>query len=220
MFVNLYIPSEYEELKRIPGGGLTLIRGEPESYYYLVGRYILFNHCMNGGRTLYIALDENIEDIRESMATLGMNINVFEANRQWVFMDLYSKRIESFTEKELLKYVQNGFWTALDSLSTFLLEFIQVENTISFIKHLSSIFRLSNGLHIAYVIPSLHDVRINVLLKQAADIVMDCSYSEEGGTISRLLKIIKIKRRPFHGIMIPFIITSYGISFEITTRLA
>jgi KaiC/GvpD/RAD55 family RecA-like ATPase len=218
MSISLYIPSE--ELKRIPGGGLALIRGEPDSYYYLVGRYILFNHCRNGGRALYVALDEDVEDIRESMASLGMNPSVFEAAGQWVFMDLYSKPIENFPEEDFLKYVQNGFWTALDSLSTFLLEFIQPENIMMSIKRLSRIFKLSGGLHLAYIVPSLHDARTNIILQQIADIVMNTSYSEGGGEITRFLKIVKIKRKPYQGVIIPFMITSYGITFETTTRLA
>jgi KaiC/GvpD/RAD55 family RecA-like ATPase len=217
MFVNLYIPSE--ELKRVPGGGLALIMGEPDSYYYLVGRYILFNHCRGGGRVLYVALDEDVEDIRESMASLGMNINVFEAAGQWVFMDLYSKPTGNFPEEEFLKYVRNGFWTALDSLSTFLLEFVQSEDVKMFIKRLSRIFKLSGGLHLAYVVPSLHDSRTNIVLQQIADIVMNTSYSEEGGGIARFLKIVKVKRKPYQGVIIPFMITSHGIAFETTTRL-
>lgn len=154
------------------------------------------------------------------MAAMGMNVSFYEVSGQWVFTDLYGKNSSAFNENDFIKYVKNGFWTALDSFSTFLSEYVSAESLMVPIKRLSYVFRLSTGLHFAYLIPDLHDVKLNVFLQQVADVIIDISYSEVGGTITRFLKITKIRRKPYQGIIIPFTITGYGLSFETVTRLA
>jgi len=214
------IPSIDDELRGVPAGSLIMLEGSPLSYANLVARVILSSRSTLGERSTYFVLDEDYDDVRDSMSSLGLRIYAFEASGVWFFMGREDKPLgESFNE--YLKRIEEGDWTCVDTFSTLVNSLCKDDRELmQLISDFKDASRVGGGLHFLIVIPAMHVPRQLSIIRNMADMVIKVSYKESGNSYVRYLKVVKSKRRPHQGLIVPFSITRTGIVFESVTRIA
>lgn len=217
--LRLNIPVIDDELKGIPSGSIIAIEGSPLSYADLIARCILANRAYLGEKVVYFVVDEDVDDVRASMLALNLRIQALEASGIWSFIDKSSGELQE-TFSSFLNDVRGGASSCIDTFSSFVTYACKSENEIiEVLWKLKSASKIGGGLHMLVVIPTMHKARQLDLIRSKVDVVMKVSYEETGSSYTRYLKIIKIKKRPHQGVVIPFTITRSGIVFESVTRI-
>ncbi len=78
---------DYVAMGGLPRGRATLIKGGSGSGKTIFGCQFLANGVRLGEGAVFVALEESPEDIRVNMAGLGMDIQSWEAEGRWTFVD-------------------------------------------------------------------------------------------------------------------------------------
>lgn len=218
--LRLNIPSIDDELRGIPSGSLIALEGSPLSYANLIARVILSSRSTLGERVTYFVIDEDFDDVRDSMASLGLRIHAFEASGVWSFIGEPEKPLhEHFNE--LLNRIKAGDWTCIDTFSSLVNSLCKnEEDLVNMLADIKRASKTGGGLHMLIVIPTMHSPRQLSIIRNKIDIVIKVSYREAGNSYIRYLKVVKSKRRPHQGIIVPFSITRTGLVFETVTRIA
>lgn len=217
--LRLNIPVIDDELKGIPSGSIIVIEGNSLSYADLIARCILANRAYLGEKVVYLVVDDEVDDVRASMLALNLRIQALEASGIWSFISKPNGGLqEAFSS--LLNDVRGGASSCIDTFSSFVAYACKGEDEmLEVLWKLKSASKVGGGLHILLVIPAMHKARHLNLIRSKADVVMRVSYEETGSSYTRYLKIVKIKRSPHQGVVVPFTITRSGIVFESVTRI-
>lgn len=217
--LRLNIPVVDDELRGIPSGSLLIVEGTPLSYADVIARLLLANRAYSGERVIYFLVDDDVEDVRDSMLALGLRIQSLEVSGAWTFINKSNKQLQDLFD-HLLNEVKQGSSSCIDTFSSFVTQTCKDENEVVEVLHkLRSASRVGGGLHILIVVPTMHTARQLDLIRSKADVVMRVSYKESGNSYIRYLKIVKVKRKPHQGIVVPFTITKSGVVFESVTRI-
>ncbi|MHC1600783.1 MAG: RAD55 family ATPase [Candidatus Nezhaarchaeales archaeon] len=218
--LRLNIPSIDDELRGIPSGSVIALEGSSLSYANLVARVILSSRSTLGERVTYFAVDEDFDDVRDSMTSLGLRIHAFEASGVWSFIGEPDKPLrEHFMT--LLGRIKDGDWTCIDTFSSLVNNVCKdEEDLINMLNDLKRASKAGGGLHLLIIIPVMHIPKQLSIIRNKVDVIIKVSYKEAGNSYVRYLKVVKSKRRPHQGIIVPFSITRTGIVFETITRIA
>ncbi|MEM4576733.1 MAG: ATPase domain-containing protein [Candidatus Nezhaarchaeales archaeon] len=217
--LRLNIPVVDDELRGIPSGSLVVIEGSPLSYADVMARLLLANRAHSGERVVYFLVDDDVEDVRDSMLALGLRIQTLEVSGAWTFISRSNESLQDlFTS--LLNDVKQGSSSCIDTFSSFVAHTCKDDNEVVEVLHrLRSVSKVGGGLHILVVVPTMHTARQLDMIRSKVDAVMKVSYKESGNSYVRYLKIVKVKRKPHQGIVVPFTITKSGVVFEFVTRI-
>jgi KaiC/GvpD/RAD55 family RecA-like ATPase len=176
------------------------------------------------------------------MKQFSWNIEKYEKSGNAEFIDAYTPRFlnilpaelqRKMSPKEFLKQsidpisqlkntiTQNHgpkYRGVLDSISYFLRTY-DINSVIEVIELMSSIGKLTGGIHLVLVGAGLHDdITINTL-KYMSDGVIEFYVKERGSQIERGLVIRKMRGLIVPNRSISFEITSKGLELETTTRV-
>lgn len=219
--LRLNIPVIDDELRGLPSGSVIAIEGRPLSYADLIARHILANRAYLGEKVIYFAIDDDVDDVRDSMLALNFRIQAFEASGLWSFIDKSKGQLQDLFNLLLDNVMRGGFSSCIDTFSSLVTSACKSEEEmLEMMQKLKSASKIGGGFHILLVVPTMHKTKQLDVIRSRADVVMKVSYEESGNSYIRYLKIVKIKRRPHQGIVVPFTITRSGIAFESVTRIA
>jgi len=226
----------------IPPGTTLLLIAESGAGAEIFTKQFMYGGLLKDENAFYFASDHSISEIRGDMKQFSWNIEKYEKSGNAEFIDAYTPRFlnilpaelqRKMSPKEFLKQsidpisqlkntiIQNHgpkYRGVLDSISYFLRTY-DINSVIEVIELMSSIGKLTGGIHLVLVGAGLHDdITINTL-KYMADGVIEFYVKERGSQIERGLVIRKMRGLIVPNRSISFEITSKGLELETTTRV-
>lgn len=226
----------------IPPGTTLLLIAESGAGAEIFTKQFMYGGLLNSEDTFYFSTDHSVSEIKADMAQFGWDIEKYERTGNVEFIDAYTPRLigvipmelqKKMSPKEFLKARTDPlsqlkttitqtrgpkYRGVLDSISYFLRTY-DLNSSIEVIELMSSISKLTGGIHLVLVGTGLHDdITINTL-KYLADGVIEFYVKERGSQIERGLVIRKMRGLIVPNRSISFEITSKGIELETTTRV-
>lgn len=226
----------------VPPGTTLLILAESGTGAEVFTKQFLFGGLLNGENAYYFSSDHSISEIKKDMRQFGWDIEKFENEGKATFIDAYNSRFFNVLPPELRNRVSakdflkkgtdpfnqlkativqnhgNKYRMVIDSISYFLRAY-DMNSVIEVIELMSSIGKLSGGIHLVLVVSGLHDeITVNTM-KHLADGVIELAIKERASQIERVLVIRKMRGLIVPNKTISFDITTKGIELETTTRV-
>jgi flagellar protein FlaH len=226
----------------IPPGTTLLVLAESGAGAEIFTKQFLYGGLENGEDGYYFSSDHSIPEIREDMKQFGWDIEKYEQTGKAHFIDAYNSRFfnvlpselrNKISAKDFLKQgtdpfnqlkssvIQNHgtrYRMVIDSISYFLRAY-DMNSVIEVIELMSSIGKLSGGLHLILVVDGLHDdITINTM-KHLADGVIELYVKDRSSQIERGIVIRKMRGLIVPNKSISFDVTLKGIELETTTRV-
>lgn len=226
----------------IPPGTTLLILAESGAGAEIFTKQFFYGGLENGEDACYFSSDHSITEIKEDMKQFGWDIEKYEHMGKAEFIDAYNSRFFNVLPPELRNKISakdflkqgtdpfnqlkgiviqnhgNKYRMVIDSISYFLRAY-DMNSVIEVIELMSSIGKLSGGIHLILIVNGLHDeITINTM-KHLADGVIELYVKERASQIERILVIRKMRGLIVPNKSISFDITPKGIELETTTRV-
>ncbi|MDF1556960.1 MAG: RAD55 family ATPase [ANME-2 cluster archaeon] len=226
----------------IPLGTTLLLIAESGAGAEIFTKQFMYGGLLKGEKAFYFSSDHSISEIRSDMNHFGWNIEKYEQSGNAEFIDSYTPRFvnilpmelqSKMSPKEFLKHntdplsqlkntiTQNHgpkYRGVLDSISYFLRTY-DMNSVIEVIELISSIGKITGGIHLVLVGAGLHDdITVNTM-KYLADGVIEFYVKERGSQIEHGLVIRKMRGLLVPNRSISFEITAKGLELETTTRV-
>lgn len=237
------IPALDDRLKGLPSNSVILLLGDAGSGFDVFLHQILYQRKLGGSQILYVSLDRSREEIEYDM-------NIYKwTTKDWDFIDLSPgaenkgnqtssmswnmdsvnlvshdliRRLEETKQKARHKalHTEIRLDSAINSLSSMLLNADSERSVLSFLNEYSSTIRDTNGFHFLTVLRGVHGEPTERLLMHMADVVLEFLTVREGNDYTRVLGIKKMR-----GIvappstLFPLEFTDQGILPVTTTRV-
>lgn len=104
-----------------PASSNILLSGPPYSSKLLVANQFIANSLYSGSPTIIVSLDRDIRILRESLETLGVNVQAYEQKGMLKFVDAYSRNIQMESNDNKAAIIENAgnmslFLKTMDSL--------------------------------------------------------------------------------------------------------
>ncbi|RLF24881.1 MAG: hypothetical protein DRN15_01200 [Thermoprotei archaeon] len=216
--VKLGIPGLDERLGGIPDGSLLLIIGDAEAPFHLIARQSLFNKALEGGKVVYVNIDESKDDIVSEMESLHWVLRPLEVSGNWTFINCEARpeRAFAFLETRFREVVSKGAWTCIDTFTSLLN--LDRRRALSLLSLMLKIVR-SGGIHYLLVVKQFHEEEVLDRLKYMCDVVMEVELPRDIRRPLFLLRVPKIRRKPFSGLVVSFTVDERGVVIETLTRI-
>ncbi|MBE0523065.1 MAG: signal transduction protein [Methanosarcinales archaeon] len=226
----------------IPAGTTLLVLAESGTGAEIFTKQFLYGGLENGEDGYYFSSDHSIPEIREDMKQFGWDVEKYEHTGKANFIDAYNSRFfnvlpselrNKISAKDFLKQgmdpfnqlksslIQNHgtkYRMVIDSISYFLRAY-DMNSVIEVIELMSSIGKLSGGLHLILAVKGLHDDLTINTMKHMADGVIELYVKDRASQIERGLVVRKMRGLIVPNRSISFDITPKGIELETTTRV-
>jgi len=225
----------------LPGTTLLLL-GDPG-----IGSEVFAHQFVSGGLesgecAFYFSTDHPINELRDNMHRLGIEVDKYEKKEKLLFIDAYTPRFISILPPELRNEVsdkeilQKGvdslnqlkmaieadygkkYRGVIDSLSFFLGNY-DVKDVSDAIETMSSIGKMAGGSHLLLMTRGMHDAATENTMKHLADGVIELFFKERGNELERMLVVRKMRGMLTPNKMMPFTIGPKGIDLEVMTRV-
>ncbi len=236
-----------KSLDAVLGGGVLpgttiLLLGESGVGAEVFADQFVFGGLENGENAFYFSTEKHMEGIKDNMARLGFDVQKYE--KKIDFIDAYLPRFAEALPSTLTKgtSVQNiiGKSIGVDQLSTlksvierdhgkkyrgvidsisFFLRNYELEMVTDIVEVMSSIGRLSGGLHLLLMTRGIHDTIAENIMKHVAGGVFELFTREKGDRLERSIIIRKLRGMPTPTRIFPYNIEHTGIELDTTTRV-
>src|SRR5437867_5072416 len=205
-------------------------------------RQLAVNMLEKDFRVLYYAIDESAEDVREGVASYGINVPKYEEEGRLAFIDIFALGVERLAEAYpveeperivdstfkfsdlvaqgrsfTLKHLGKKQFVIMDSLTPFFL-MVEAKRVFQFGQVLKYATRFARAIGIAVLHTKVLNETIENAMVSFADVVLQLEkkrppdLSSPGGT----LKIVKLGKSKVPLTAYPYEITSQGIEISQT----
>lgn len=204
----------------IPDKSVILMMGEPGSGHDTFAQQVLYQHALKGGKVAYITTLRSPPIIREDLEVFGWKVQPLEKAGQWTFIEVHTQKVLEAIRKEISSKIRGGCWTLVDSLSYLVLTSEELQPVLEAVELLLSNTRKHGGIHFLLLTQNMHDHRTEVALQHLVDGVIEFTAVDTGRGTDRQTRIKKMKRAVYASRLIPFNITTRGITIETAIRVA
>lgn len=226
----------------IPPGTTLLLIAESGAGAEIFTKQFLYGGLNSGESAFYFSSERSIEEVKADMKHFGWDVSKYEETQMVKFIDAYTPRFinilpqklrSRISAKEFLKAGfdplnqlkttvsqnhESRYRGVIDSISYFLREY-GLNSVIEVIELMSSIGKLTGGIHLIVIGAGLHDdITLNTV-KYLTDGMIEFYVKERGSQIERGLVIRKMRGMIVPNKFIGFDITHRGIELETTTRV-
>jgi KaiC/GvpD/RAD55 family RecA-like ATPase len=226
----------------IPPGTTLLLIAESGAGAEVFTKQFLYGGLESGESAFYFSSDRSIVEVKADMKQFGWDIGKYEETQKVEFIDAYTPRFvnilppelrNKITAKEFLKAGfdpfnqlkttvsqnhESKYRGVIDSISYFLRAY-DLNSVIEAIELMSSIGKLTGGIHLIVIGAGLHDdITLNTV-KYLTDGIIEFYVKERGSQIERGLVVRKMRGLIVPNKSISFDITHRGIELETTTRV-
>ncbi len=226
----------------IPPGTTLLLIAESGAGAEIFTKQFLYGGLNCGESAFYFSSDRSIEEVKADMKHFGWDVSKYEETQMVKFIDAYTPRFINILPPELRskisakEFLKAGFDPlnqlkttvsqnhesryrgVIDSISYFLRAY-GLNSVIEVIELMSSIGKLTGGIHLIVIGAGLHDdITLNTV-KYLTDGMIEFYVKERGSQIERGLIIRKMRGMIVPNKSIGFDITHRGIELETTTRV-
>ena len=233
-------PTGIKTLDDLLGGGIPRpsamgIMGAVSSGKSSLVRQLAVNMLQRDFRVLYYAIDESAEDVRESVATYGIDVAKYEAEGRLAFIDIFALGVERLAEaypvEEPEKIVDSTFkfsdlvaqgrsftlkhlgkkqFVVMDSLTPFFL-MVEAKRVFQFGQVLKYATRFAKAIGVATLHTKVLDETIENAMVNFADVVLELERKKTPEGISRggTLKLVKLGKTQ---------VSSRGYYYEMTPQ--
>jgi len=226
----------------IPPGTTLLLIAESGAGAEIFTKQFLYGGLNCGESAFYFSSDRSIEEVKADMKHFRWDVSKYEETQMVKFIDAYTPRFinilppklrSRISAKEFLKggldplnqlkttvsqNHESKYRGVIDSISYFLRAY-GLNSVIEVIELMSSIGKLTGGIHLIVIGAGLHDnITLNTV-KYLTDGIIEFYVKERGSQIERGLIIRKMRGMIVPNKSIGFDITHRGIELETTTRV-
>ena len=226
----------------IPPGTTLLLIAESGAGAEIFTKQFLYGGLNSGETAFYFSSDRSIAEVKADMKHFGWDISKYEETQMVKFIDAYTPRFinilppklrNRMSAKEFLKAGldplnqlkttisqnhESGYRGVIDSISYFLRAY-GLNSVIEVIELMSSIGKITGGIHLIVIGAGLHDdITLNTV-KYLTDGMIEFYVKDRGSQIERGLVIRKMRGMIVPNRSICFDITHRGIELETTTRV-
>ena len=226
----------------IPPGTTLLLIAESGAGAEIFTKQFLYGGLDSGETAFYFSSDRSIAEVKTDMNHYGWDVSKYEETNKVEFIDAYTPRFINILPPELRskmsakEFLKGGFDPfnqlkttisqnreskyrgVIDSISYFLRAY-DLNSVIEVIELMSSIGKLTGGIHLIVIGAGLHDdITLNTV-KYLTDGMIEFYVKERGSQIERGLIIRKMRGMIVPNKSIGFDITHRGIELETTTRV-
>jgi len=226
----------------IPPGTTLLLIAESGAGAEIFTKQFLYGGLNCGESAFYFSSERSIEEVKADMKHFGWDVSKYEETQMVKFIDAYTPRFinilppklrSRISAKEFLKggidplnqlkttvsqNHESKYRGVIDSISYFLRAY-GLNSVIEVIELMSSIGKLTGGIHLIVIGAGLHDnITLNTV-KYLTDGIIEFYVKERGSQIERGLIIRKMRGMIVPNKSIGFDITHRGIELETTTRV-
>jgi KaiC/GvpD/RAD55 family RecA-like ATPase len=226
----------------IPVGTTLLLIAESGAGAEIFTKQFLYGGLNSGESAFYFSSDRSIAEVKADMSHFGWDVSKYEETNKIEFIDAYTPRFVNILPPELRskmsakEFLKAGFDPfnqlkttvsqnresryrgVIDSISYFLRAY-DLNSVIEVIELMSSIGKLTGGIHLIVIGAGLHDdITLNTV-KYLTDGMIEFYVKEKGSQIERGLLIRKMRGMIVPNKSISFDITRNGIELETTTRV-
>jgi flagellar protein FlaH len=226
----------------VPPGTTLLLIAESGAGAEIFNKQFAYGGLESGEYVFYFTSDHSIPEIKSDMKQFGWDIEEYEKNDKFEFIDAYSPRFMNLLPMDLRTkisakdFLKQGFDPlnqlkttichprkskyrgVIDSISYFLRAY-DMNSVMEVIELMSSIGKLTGSIHLVSIGSGLHDDLTLNSMKYLADGVIEFYVKERGSQIERGLVIRKMRGLIVPNKSISFEITKNGIELESTTRV-
>jgi len=226
----------------IPPGTTLLLIAESGAGAEIFTKQFLYGGLNSGETAFYFSSDRSIAEVKADIKYLGWDISKYEETQMVKFIDAYTPRFinilppelrNRMSAKEFLKAGldplnqlkttvsqnhESRYRGVIDSISYFLRAY-GLNSVIEVIELMSSIGKITGGIHLIVIGAGLHDdITLNTV-KYLTDGMIEFYVKDRGSQIERGLVIRKMRGMIVPNRSIGFDITHRGIELETTTRV-
>lgn len=201
----------------IPSGSLVLLLGQVGSGHEVFLQQLLFDRARREGKVVYFAVGKTPVDVRAEMTTFGWDVKGLEKAGRWRFHTLSANATPKQLSSEFLSNVEDGLWTAIDSISVPLAE--SSPSVREMIDPIRAKVNEVGGLHLISMVKGMHDGKIETAVKYFVDGVIEFETVAGGKETSRSMILTKMRRAVFDVDLIRYEITRNGIAIETAMRI-
>lgn len=226
----------------IPPGTTLLLIAESGAGAEIFTKQFLYGGLNSGESAFYFSSDRSIAEVKSDMNHFGWDVSKYEEMNKIEFVDAYTPRFINILPPELRsrmsakEFLKAGFDPlnqlkttvsqnydakyrgVIDSISYFLRAY-GLNSVIEVIELMSTIGKLTGGIHLIVIGAGLHDdITLNTV-KYLTDGMIEFYVKERGSQIERGLVIRKMRGMIVPNKSISFDITPEGIKLETTTRV-
>ena len=226
----------------IPPGTTLLLIAEFGAGAEIFTKQFLYGGLNSGETAFYFSSDRSIAEVKADMKHIGCDISKYEETQMVKFIDAYTPRFinilppklrNRMSAKEFLKAGfdplnqlkttvsqnhESRYRGVIDSISYFLRAY-GLNSVIEVIELMSSIGKITGGIHLIVIGAGLHDdITLNTV-KYLTDGMIEFYVKDRGSQIERGLVIRKMRGMIVPNKSICFDITHRGIELETTTRV-
>jgi len=195
-------------------------------------KQFLYNGLIIGQPCIYVATDESPEEIRESMKSLGFNIESYKEAGMFRIIDCYSWKLGRKSSSEYtvnnpadLATLSMTIDKAMRGLKKIRLVLDSITGLTSICNHNVTIFskflqivvariRLMNSYAIFTAAPEAHDQQFLSFLRLTFGGILEMKADESSKEIKRLLRIFSLRGVSHKTHWTPFEITNRGIAIK------
>jgi len=226
----------------IPPGTTLLLIAESGAGAEIFTKQFLYGGLNSGETAFYFSSDRSIAEVKADMKQFRWDISKYEETQMVKFIDAYTPRFinilppelrNRMSAKEFLKAgsdplnqlkttisqnYESRYRGVIDSISYFLRAY-GLNSVIEVIELMSSIGKMTGGIHLIVIGAGLHDdITLNTV-KYLTDGMIEFYVRDRGSQIERGLVIRKMRGMIVPNKSICFDITHRGIELETTTRV-
>lgn len=226
----------------IPPGTTLLLIAESGAGAEIFTKQFMYGGLNSGESAFYFSSDRSIAEVRADMDHFKWDVSKYEKMNKVEFVDAYTPRFINILPPELRskmsakEFLKAGFDPfnqlkttisqnheskyrgIIDSISYFLRAY-DLNSVIEVIELMSTIGKLTGGIHLIVIGAGLHDdITLNTV-KYLTDGMIEFYVKERGSQIERGLIIRKMRGMIVPNKSIIFDITNKGIELETTTRV-
>ena len=203
----------------LPGKSVILVTGEPGSGYDTFAQQVLHQQAVKKGKVAYVTTFRSPEIIREDLEAFGWKVSTLEKAGRWTFVDVHTPKALQVFKRRVPSEIRKGYWTLVDSLSYLVLT-QKFQSVMKAVELLLNNARKHGGVHFLLLTKKMHDSQTEIAMQHLVDGVMEFTAREAGGGIDRRIRIKKMRRAAYASRLIPFNVTSRGITIETAIRVA
>src|SRR6266852_4135089 len=175
-------------------------------------RQLAVNMLEKDFRVLYYAIDESAEDVREGVASYGINVPKYEEEGRLAFIDIFALGVERLAQGRsfTLKHLGKKQFVIMDSLTPFFL-MVEAKRVFQFGQVLKYATRFAKAIGVATLHTKVLDESIENAMVNFADVVLELERRKTPEGISRggTLRLVKLGKTQ---------IPSRGYYYEMTPQ--
>jgi KaiC/GvpD/RAD55 family RecA-like ATPase len=240
-------PTGIKALDDLLGGGIPRpsalgIIGAVGSGKSSLARQLAVNMLQRDFRVLYYSIDESAEDVRDGIATYGVDVPKYEQEGRLAFIDIFALGVERLAEaypiEEPEKIVDSTFkfsdlvsqgrsftlkhlgkkqFVIMDSLTPFFL-MVEAKRVFQFGQVLKYATRFAKAIGVATLHTKVLDESIENAMVNFADVVIELERKKtpEGMSRGGTLRLIKLGKKPAPSLGYYYEMTPQGIVISTT----